>query len=487
MPRWTSIRGNATSPSAPWRRSRGRATSPGAASSRARRRTCTSAPSRLAGPDDAWGEREGRILGTLGEARYWLGEFDLAEAALHRSLALAGDTSDKICAHASRFLADITLTIHGDAPQAEALFARSLEAARRVGDPFGLARTLLMAGWVPFWRNELDRAEAMFREALEVARGNEVGDAWAVSRALVGIANVLSLKADEVEALAVGMEALEVGEAANQAFTAAVAHETVAASLRRLMRLDEALEHAEAAIRTFRELGSRWELASALGDRGAIHRMAGRSEEAADDLREAFVLCRDLRERALGAWTAAELARILAMRGDTAGARQVLADPITSLADGEPGSVTALLMAAAVLALAEDDRETALTKSLAALGCRIGPSRGSERQGGPDLVDRHGLRSRGCGRRRGPRTSAALLEDHHWLQALAEPDLAPDPRADRGADRLLACRDSAQGSEASVRGWLHRHRAEGTLADVGRSNDRVANLPLGPIWVVTAP
>ena len=156
-------------------------------------------------------------------------------------------TSDRVCAHASRFLADITLTIHGDAQRAAALFARSLEAARRLGDPFGLARTLLMAGWVPFWRNELDRAEAMFREALEVARSaTSVGDAWAESRALVGIANVLSLMADEEEALAVALEALEVGEDANQAFTAAVAHETVAASLRRLMRLDEALEHAEA-------------------------------------------------------------------------------------------------------------------------------------------------------------------------------------------------------------------------------------------------
>ncbi len=57
----------------------------------------------------------------------------------------------------------------------------------------------------------------MFREALEVARGNQAGDAWAVSRALVGIANVLSLSADEEEALAVGLEALTVGEEAEPA------------------------------------------------------------------------------------------------------------------------------------------------------------------------------------------------------------------------------------------------------------------------------
>ena len=88
-------------------------------------------------------------------------------------------------------------------------------------------------------------------------------------------------------------------------------------------------------IRTFRELGARWELASALGDRGAIHRVAGRLEDAeVDDLREAFVLCRDLKERALVTWTAAELARVLSMQGDTAGARQVLGDPAARLRRG---------------------------------------------------------------------------------------------------------------------------------------------------------
>ena len=148
----------------------------------------------------------------------------------------------------------------------------------------------------------------MFREALEVAR---VGDQAAMpgrSRARWSASPTCCRdRGDEEEALAVGLEALAVGEEANQAFTAAVAHETVAASLRRLLRLDEALEHAEPAIRTFRELGARWELASALGDRGAIHRMAGRFEDAEADLREAFVLCRDLQERALVTWTAAEL------------------------------------------------------------------------------------------------------------------------------------------------------------------------------------
>ena len=59
------------------------------------------------------------------------------------------------------------MTLHGDVDRASALFDRSLEAARRLGDGFVLARTLLMAAWVPFRHNELDRAEVMFREALD--------------------------------------------------------------------------------------------------------------------------------------------------------------------------------------------------------------------------------------------------------------------------------------------------------------------------------
>jgi tetratricopeptide (TPR) repeat protein len=381
----------------------------------------------MAGDDAAWTDREAWILSVLGEARYWLGEFDAAESSLHRALALGGDTSDRVCAHASRFLADITLTIHGDGQLASALFERSLEAARRLGEPHVLARTLLMAGWAPFWASDLPRAEAMFREALAAARSTDGGDPWAESRALVGIANVISPAGDEEEALRVGLEALAVGEDAGQAFTAAVAHETVAASLRRLLRLDEGLEHAEAAIRTFRELGARWELASALGDRGSIHRLAGRLDEAETDLREAFVLCRDLQERALVTWTAAELARILAMRGDSTSARQVLADPSARLADGDPGSSTALLTAECVVAHLEGDGPTARSKGRSAIEAEAGPGGvanmhaaqvwwsarlfGPDEAGGDDAV----------------RAAHDLLERHHWLQALREPDLVPDP------------------------------------------------------------
>jgi class 3 adenylate cyclase/tetratricopeptide (TPR) repeat protein len=380
----------------------------------------------LAGPANGWGEREAWILAMLGEARYWVGEFDLSEDALQQALDIAGATSDRICADASRYLADITLTIRGNPTRAAELFESAVQAARRLGDPHTLSRSLLMAAWVPFWRNELDVAEAMFREALEVSRADGRADAWAQSRALVGIANVISQTGSEEEALAIGLEALSLGEEAGQGFTSAVAHETVAASLRRLMRLEEALGHAELAVGALRELGARWELASALGDRGAIQRLAGRLEGAEADMREAFVLCRDLKERALVTWTAAELAKVLAFRGDASGARQVLSDPAARIAAGEPGSATALLNAESVVALAEGDPETARTKAVASIEAERGPGGvpnalaaqiwwtsqlfGDEAAGGPDAAQQ----------------ARDLLERHAWLQALREPEMAAD-------------------------------------------------------------
>jgi tetratricopeptide (TPR) repeat protein len=263
----------------------------------------------------------------------------------------------------------------------------------------------------------------MFREALKLARTRDPRDAWAESRALVGIANVVSPVGDEQEALRIGLEALTVGDEAGQAFTAAGAHETVAGSLRRLLRLEDALQHAEAATGTLRELGARWELASALGQRGAIHRLAGRLVDAEQDLREAFVLCRDLKERALVTWTAAELARILAMQGDTGAARLILADPSARIAEGEPGSETALRSAEAVVALAEHDLQTARAKSVAALEAERGPRGlpnplaaqvvwaaalfGDDVAGGPDEVT----------------AARERLQRNGWRQALTEPDL----------------------------------------------------------------
>ena len=122
----------------------------------------------LAGPEEHWGPNEAVILSKLGESLYWLGEYERAEQVLEHALHV--DAGDYVTSHASRFLADIILTIRGDADAAAAMFERALEAARKLDDASVLSRTLLMAGWVPFWRDDLAGARTMFTEALEAAQ-----------------------------------------------------------------------------------------------------------------------------------------------------------------------------------------------------------------------------------------------------------------------------------------------------------------------------
>ncbi len=151
----------------------------------------------MAGPESGWGEREALLLSLMGEARYWLGEFEARGVGRCAARWTSPPTASACCAHASRYLADITLTIRAEPDAAEELFAEALRAARAVGEPEVLARTLLMAGWAPYWRNELDRARSMFEEALALARGDGRPDPWVEGRALVGLASVVSPVGDE--------------------------------------------------------------------------------------------------------------------------------------------------------------------------------------------------------------------------------------------------------------------------------------------------
>jgi class 3 adenylate cyclase/tetratricopeptide (TPR) repeat protein len=377
----------------------------------------------LAGPEEHWGDREATILSKLGESLYWLGDYERAEHVLERALSVEGD-SDYVLSHASRFLADIILTSRGDADTAAAMFDRSLEAARKLDDPSILARTLLMAGWVPFSRDDLAGARTMFTEALQAARSSTDGpDRWSEVRALVSLSAITSEDGDEVDALALAEEGLEIGRGSGLEFALATAEEKVALALRHLLRLDESLEHCASAIETYRELGARWELAGAIGDRGVIYRLSGRLEDAEAELREAFALCRGLNERGLVTWTTSELMKIQVLRGDLSGAVQTMEDPGSRLAELEADSSTALLVSQAVLALATGDRDAALDRALAAVALEASTRKGRNSHaaqvwwtaklfgddvvGGADVVAE----------------AKDLLEAHHWGQALLEPEL----------------------------------------------------------------
>jgi len=372
----------------------------------------------MTGPADRGGGREeARVLAGLGEARYWLGEFDEAEQALSRALEIgAGD--DWTETFAARFLADVALNIRADRDRAERLFEQAVEAARRLDDPWAMARTLLMAGWAPFWREDLQEARAMFEEALSIARDNPEGDRWAEARALTSLASVISPVGDEQECLDLAERSLAIGREIRDRFTVGVAQMYAGNSLRRMMRLEEALPRLDEAIRIFREVESRWEYASALGDRGTIHRLAGRTSQAESDLRASLKLCRQLGDRAVMSWTVGELARVLLGGGDPAGARRTLEEPPA----GTDPDAESIQVSRALVDLAAGDRDRALTRARRLLA--------AEREVG----HRNGLAARTwwvarlfgaeeVGGEEEAEVARRTLEAAHWLQFIREPEL----------------------------------------------------------------
>ncbi|MFN2545156.1 MAG: AAA family ATPase [Actinomycetota bacterium] len=374
----------------------------------------------LAGPEERWGSREAWILSGLGEARYWLGEFEPAAASLSRALDLQAEDL-WIVAHAARFLGDVELSVRGNRERARELFDRALAASRELADPWVLARTLLMAGWEPYWREDMESATAAFREAHELARANPEGDKWAEARALTFLAAMSSGAADEPEVIRLGEEALAVARELDDPFTIAVAEERVGTSRRKMLELDTAFARIDDAVRILEDLGARWEYASVLGERGHIRKLQGRHDDAVRDLRSSLAVVRELNDRVLVAWVVKELFHALLEAGDREGARKLFAECETELEAEEPGSRSIPLQMAAVAALLDGDRDVALEKSLEVLELErsrawplvtadqtwfVGRVFGADAVGGEAELE--------AARRR--------LEQAQWRQALQEPD-----------------------------------------------------------------
>jgi len=236
------------------------------------------------------------------------------------------------------------------------------------------------------------------------------------------VATLVENEGDQEEALALSSEALAIAESSGDRFSVAVARESVGNALRRIGRLSEAEPHLNAAVDAFRELGARWELASALTSRGTLNRVAGRIDQAVKDLREGYRLCRELKERGIVTWTASQLAIALVRTGELQAAREVLEETSAIVGSSGLGSVDWLLEGEVEILLAEGDRDGALEKALELLRLEraeepaknvaariwwIGRVFGPDAVGGEEEMER----------------ARGLLGETHWEAALIAPDL----------------------------------------------------------------
>ncbi len=286
----------------------------------------------LAGPEEGWGVREARALAGIGEARYWLGDYPAARAALDRAVELGREVDDPFAlAIALRFLGDIVINVDGDVDGAEPLLDESIAQADRLGDevrPWALARALLFAGWVPWTREDNEKAEAIWRRALEVA---DPDDGWARVRAL----NSLSINqtggpdrdgpardAALRRALELSDQASALAEEIGDQFSIAMTTVQRARIFEDQEQYEEAIAGFERAIGVFEDLGARWELGDAYAERGICKRELGRYDEAEEDLKKAIRISEELGERQLASWTWRALAEVSERRGDHAEAEQ---------------------------------------------------------------------------------------------------------------------------------------------------------------------
>jgi len=268
----------------------------------------------MSGPETAWGVREARALAGMGEAHYWLGEYPAAARALERAVTVGEACGDLVSLTlAWRFQGDIAINVEADMERAEHLFARSLDAAERLGDPWATVRTLLFAGWVPWTRERYDEAEAIWRRALAMAGP---GDRWARVRTLTALSINRSSAGDDDAALALIDEASVLAEETGDRFSVAVTAVQKARVFEDFGRYQEALPCFDRGIAIFAELGARWELADARAERGVARRELGRLDEAEEDLRDAIRMSQELGERQLQGWVWRALARVAERRGD---------------------------------------------------------------------------------------------------------------------------------------------------------------------------
>ena len=190
--------------------------------------------------------------------------------------------------------------------------------------------------------------------------------------------------------------------------------------------------HMDRSVDAFRELGARWELASALTSRGIARRLAGRAEDAVMDLREAYRLCRELNERSIITWTASALARALVNAGDPGSARRVL-EEVDSVANVHTAAGEDWLDYADVeVLLAEGERDAALERALVIL--RYERDEGSDK----DVATRVWWISQvfgveAAGGEAEVERARELLERTQMLQAFREPELVSDRSMISGA------------------------------------------------------
>jgi tetratricopeptide (TPR) repeat protein len=217
-----------------------------------------------------------RARAALSEAAYRTGEFDAVEALLTEALGLAeaeGETGRRSRADALDLLGVLLHFRTIDRPRAEwpgidpgperELFERGLAIRRELGDPAGVAESLLHLGWVhQVLRNDPGAAMPLFGEALTLAEPDGDADVRSELHRHVGF-HVLLAEGRPDEALPHFRTSLELWRSRAEPALVVFGLVALARCESTAGRHEEALAHSQEALALSREGGFRQRVVNA--------------------------------------------------------------------------------------------------------------------------------------------------------------------------------------------------------------------------------
>jgi len=227
------------------------------------------------------------------------------------------------------------LRVDGHSPDAQAVFADALQAARQTGDPAGQAQALRDLGVVDTWQDHHPQAVGKFRSALELYRqigdrsgqaqtlhdlgivawrqgraqeaighyqqalalSREIGDRLGEGRALINLGNIATRQGHHEHAAGHYRESLAIFREIGDRNAEAIALDNLGELLCREGRYRQAEDHLGPALAIFRELGNRHGEADVLQNLGYASRGQARFQEAAGFCRQALAIFGELGDR----------------------------------------------------------------------------------------------------------------------------------------------------------------------------------------------
>lgn len=227
-----------------------------------------------------------KTLNNLGMVYSELGDFDKALGAYERSLALMKKIGDKNNLGSLAINMGMTLSDLGEVERALSYTLEGCEAAKRVGDKYGMGTALNNIGNFYFDLGVPNKALEYYRQAL--ALRTEVGDQYGQAMTLLNI----------------GDECLDTGDS------------------------EKALEHYERSIGIFSEIGEKRGLAHVYTSLVELYLKLGKAGTAEEYGRKALAICLEIGARFEEAMSRHMLALVLGGRKDYGAAEEEFGESV---------------------------------------------------------------------------------------------------------------------------------------------------------------